>query len=95
MKTVASGGIRALYHGYGISVMGIIPYRAVYFGLFDTLSGYNPFQKDESNQQAYCVLSSSVRRHLPLLQRIYLIPLTLFVVVFRCSLTNHLLTRVD
>jgi len=48
-KTVASGGIGALYNGIGVSIVGIIPYRGVYFGLFDTLSGYNPFQKDESN----------------------------------------------
>jgi len=48
-KTVASGGVGALYNGVGVSVVGIIPYRGVYFGLFDTLSGYNPYQKDENN----------------------------------------------
>jgi len=47
-KTVASGGIGAIYNGIGVSIVGIIPYRGVYFGLFDTLSGYNPFQKDEN-----------------------------------------------
>jgi len=31
------GGIRALYKGFNISVAGIIPYRAVYFGGYDTL----------------------------------------------------------
>merc|ERR1712127_541272 len=25
------------------------PYRGVYFGLFDTLSGINPYQKDSNN----------------------------------------------
>uniref|UniRef100_A0A6U0KYD3 ADP/ATP translocase n=1 Tax=Minutocellus polymorphus TaxID=265543 RepID=A0A6U0KYD3_9STRA len=48
-KTVASSGIGGLYNGIGVSVVGIIPYRGVYFGLFDTLSGYNPYQKDENN----------------------------------------------
>lgn len=47
-KTVASGGVGALYNGIGVSVVGIIPYRGVYFGLFDTLSGYNPYQKSEN-----------------------------------------------
>jgi len=47
-KTVATGGIGSIYNGIGVSVVGIIPYRGVYFGLFDTLSGYNPYQKDEN-----------------------------------------------
>ncbi|KAL7540937.1 hypothetical protein ACHAXR_010496 [Thalassiosira sp. AJA248-18] len=48
-KTVASSGVGGLYNGIGVSVVGIIPYRGVYFGLFDTLSGINPYQKDQSN----------------------------------------------
>jgi len=48
-KTVASGGVGAVYNGIGVSVVGIIPYRGVYFGLFDTLSGYNPYQKSENS----------------------------------------------
>jgi len=48
-KTMASGGVGALYNGIGVSLVGIIPYRGVYFGLFDTLSGYNPYQKDKNN----------------------------------------------
>jgi len=36
-KTMAEGGPKALYKGFGISVAGIIPYRAVYFGGFDFL----------------------------------------------------------
>jgi len=47
-KTVASGGVASIYNGIGVSIVGIIPYRGVYFGLFDTLSGYNPYQKDEN-----------------------------------------------
>ena len=37
-----------MYNGIGVSVVGIIPYRGVYFGLFDTLSGMNPYQKDQN-----------------------------------------------
>jgi solute carrier family 25 (adenine nucleotide translocator) protein 4/5/6/31 len=48
-KTVASSGVGGLYNGIGVSIVGIIPYRGVYFGLFDTLSGLNPYQKDTSN----------------------------------------------
>jgi len=47
-KTVAAGGVGSLYNGIGVSITGIIPYRGVYFGLFDTLSGFNPYQKDEN-----------------------------------------------
>jgi len=42
-KTVANGGIKSVYNGIGVSVMGIIPYRGVYFGLFDSLTGINPY----------------------------------------------------
>lgn len=48
-KTVKNSGIGGLYNGVTVSVIGIIPYRGAYFGLFDTLSGYNPWQKDSNN----------------------------------------------
>jgi len=35
-KTMASDGLTGLYRGFGISVIGIIAYRASYFGAFDT-----------------------------------------------------------
>mmetsp|Transcript_19286 Transcript_19286/g.29301 ORF Transcript_19286/g.29301 Transcript_19286/m.29301 type:complete len:304 (+) Transcript_19286:70-981(+) len=47
-QTFQKGGISALYNGLGVSIVGIVPYRGVYFGLFDTLSGYNPYQKSEN-----------------------------------------------
>jgi solute carrier family 25 (adenine nucleotide translocator) protein 4/5/6/31 len=64
-KTVAAGGIGSVYNGIGVSVVGIIPYRGVYFGLFDTLSGYNPYQKSENNLQRagskfLCAQSSAI-----------------------------------
>merc|ERR1712184_96373 len=41
-------GPLALYNGFGVSVIGIIPYRGVYFGMFDTLADINPWQKERS-----------------------------------------------
>ena len=41
------GGFMSLYNGFGVSVMGIIPYRGVYFGMYDSLAGINPFRKDK------------------------------------------------
>lgn len=48
LKKTASGqkGFLGLYNGFGISVAGIIPYRGVYFGLYDTASAMNPLRKD-------------------------------------------------
>merc|ERR1712012_1050117 len=60
-KTVGAGGIGALYNGLSVSIVGIIPYRGVYFGLFDTLSGYNPFQKEKRTASRHiqvCVCAS-------------------------------------
>merc|ERR1712106_75571 len=45
-KTVKNVGIGGLYNGFGVSVVGIIPYRGTYFGIFDTLKTKNPYQKD-------------------------------------------------
>lgn len=36
VKTAKKGGVGQLYNGFGISVVGIIAYRASYFGLYDT-----------------------------------------------------------
>merc|ERR1712023_300466 len=42
MKVVVVG---SLYNGFGVSVIGIIPYRGVFFGMFDSLMGLNPYGK--------------------------------------------------
>jgi solute carrier family 25 (mitochondrial adenine nucleotide translocator), member 4/5/6/31 len=39
-------GFLGLYNGFGVSVVGIIPYRGVYFGLYDSLKEKNPYKKD-------------------------------------------------
>lgn len=36
-KTLESDGIRGLYRGFGISIVGITMYRGMYFGLYDSL----------------------------------------------------------
>ncbi|KAK9365053.1 mitochondrial carrier domain-containing protein [Lipomyces kononenkoae] len=36
-KTLASDGIAGLYRGFGPSVVGIIVYRGLYFGLYDSI----------------------------------------------------------
>ncbi|CAH0383094.1 unnamed protein product [Bemisia tabaci] len=44
-KIFKSDGIVGLYRGFGVSVQGIIIYRASYFGLFDTAKGMLPDPK--------------------------------------------------
>jgi len=46
-KTYAEGGVKSLYRGFNISVIGIIPYRAVYFGGYDLLKSM--FMPDPKN----------------------------------------------
>jgi solute carrier family 25 (adenine nucleotide translocator) protein 4/5/6/31 len=41
------GGVMSLYNGFGVSVAGIIPYRGVYFGMYDSLLGINPYKNDK------------------------------------------------
>jgi len=40
-------GVMGLYNGFGVSVAGIIPYRGVYFGMYDSLGALNPFRSDK------------------------------------------------
>eukprot|EP00438_Fugacium_kawagutii_P013523 Skav223259 [mRNA] locus=scaffold1037:143604:157559:- [translate_table: standard] len=40
------GGFFALYTGFGVSVCGIIGYRGLQLGTFDTITGLNPWKKD-------------------------------------------------
>lgn len=36
-KTIASDGVAGLYRGFNISCVGIIVYRGLYFGMYDSL----------------------------------------------------------
>jgi solute carrier family 25 (adenine nucleotide translocator) protein 4/5/6/31 len=44
LKKTAAGpsGVMGLYNGFGVSVVGIIPFRGTYFGVNDTLIGLVP-----------------------------------------------------
>ena len=44
-KIYKSDGLLGLYRGFGVSVQGIIIYRAAYFGFFDTAKGMLPNPK--------------------------------------------------
>merc|ERR1739845_275582 len=47
-KTAAGpGGFMALYTGFGVSVIGIVGYRGLQLGCFDTITGLNPWKKDK------------------------------------------------
>lgn len=50
LKKTAAGpkGVMSLYNGFGVSVMGIIPFRGTYFGVNDTLNGINPYQQERT-----------------------------------------------
>ena len=50
LKKTANGpkGVMSLYNGFGVSVMGIIPFRGTYFGVNDTLNGINPYQQERT-----------------------------------------------
>merc|ERR1719446_1177165 len=37
----------ALYTGFGVSVVGIVGYRGLQLGCFDTITGLNPYKKDK------------------------------------------------
>jgi len=45
-KIFKSDGIGGLYRGFGVSVQGIIIYRAAYFGFYDTARGMLPDAKN-------------------------------------------------
>merc|ERR1719352_780361 len=41
------GGFLALYTGFGVSVVGIVGYRGLQLGTFDTITGLNPYKSDK------------------------------------------------
>merc|ERR1712110_265240 len=48
MRTASGpGGFFALYTGFGVSVVGIVGYRGLQLGTFDTITGLNPYKKDK------------------------------------------------
>jgi len=49
MYKTATGpnGFMALYTGFGVSVVGIVGYRGLQLGTFDTITGLNPYKTDK------------------------------------------------
>lgn len=45
-KIFRSDGLLGLYRGFGVSVQGIIIYRAAFFGIYDTAKGLLPDPKN-------------------------------------------------
>lgn len=45
--TFREQGITGLYRGFGASVAGVVVYRGLQMGMFDTFMGLNPYQKDK------------------------------------------------
>jgi len=41
------GGFMSLYNGFGVSVVGIVGYRGIQLGTFDTIAGINPYAKEK------------------------------------------------
>lgn len=46
VKIFKSDGLGGLYKGFGVSVQGIIIYRAAFFGFYDTAKGILPDPKN-------------------------------------------------
>merc|ERR1712032_1598075 len=47
-KTAAGpGGFFSLYAGFGVSAVGIVGYRGLQLGCFDTITGLNPYKTDK------------------------------------------------
>merc|ERR1712007_317616 len=65
LKKTAAGpqGPLGLYAGFGVSLMGIIPYRGFQLGAFDTLVGLNPFKDDKGIMGAvstFCAAQTAI-----------------------------------
>lgn len=59
-KTLASDGIAGLYRGFVISCIGIVIYRGLYFGIFDTLRPLMPQDSMAVNfVVGYCITVGS------------------------------------
>merc|ERR550514_1848674 len=57
------GGFFSLYAGFGVSLMGIIPYRGFQLGAFDTIVGLNPWKDDKGIMgfvSTFCAAQSAI-----------------------------------
>jgi len=58
VKVAKSDGVKGLYQGFGVSVQGIIIYRASYFGVYDTAKGMLPDPKNTSIFVSWAIAQS-------------------------------------
>merc|ERR1719401_211812 len=56
------GGFLALYTGFGVSVVGIVGYRGLQLGCFDTITGLNPYKADRGILGAASTFAAVRRR---------------------------------
>ena len=54
-----NGDVRKLYEGYAVSVAGIIPFRAIYFIVNDTLRAILPWIRDEGLKGIVCKFTTA------------------------------------
>merc|ERR1739838_608850 len=65
MKTMKGpGGFWALYIGFGVSVVGIVGYRGLQLGTFDTITGLNPYPSDTVRRRLQMQSEKPVEEHL-------------------------------
>lgn len=58
LKTTRADGLVGLYRGFGVSVQGIIIYRAAYFGLYDTARDFLPDPKNTAFVVSWAIAQS-------------------------------------
>ena len=63
MKIYRADGLIGLYRGFGVSVQGIIIYRAAFFGFYDTAKGILPDPKNTPLVISWAI--AQVRTNLP------------------------------
>jgi len=52
-------GFFGLYAGFGVSVVGIVGYRGLQLGTFDTITGLNPYKKDKGMMGAVTTFAAA------------------------------------
>lgn len=68
-KTVAASGFFGLYNGFGASVGGVVAYRGMQLGCFDTINSMNPYKQDlglKGMAAGFCAGMASLTAAMPL-----------------------------
>lgn len=62
-KIFRSDGLLGLYRGFGVSVQGIIIYRAAFFGIYDTAKGLLPDPKNTPIIVSWAIAQVDINKH--------------------------------